>query len=171
MRDPRRALNAPACRSRRSAQQFDDQRRQKHMEMWSHPPERCGNSAGSHRNRCCRRSLRRHTSGSGASGGFPALTALRPFRHQHEKARRHVKAGFFVRPWNCGRAAGLSKIPVAGGRSRPGKAGIPAPRAMAGRWYHGLPLEHGHRIIIFHYKIAPVCGILSGNTKTTSPTS
>jgi ATP-dependent Clp protease adaptor protein ClpS len=43
--------------------------------------------------------------------------------------------------------------------------------AAAARWYPGLPLEHANRIIIFHYKIAPVCGILSGNKKTTSPTS
>jgi ATP-dependent Clp protease adaptor protein ClpS len=36
------------------------------------------------------------------------------------------------------------------------------------RRYHSLPLEHANRIIIFHYKIAPVCGILIGNEKTTS---
>jgi ATP-dependent Clp protease adaptor protein ClpS len=29
-------------------------------------------------------------------------------------------------------------------------------------------LEHANRNIIFHYKIAPVCGILIGNKKTTS---
>jgi ATP-dependent Clp protease adaptor protein ClpS len=30
------------------------------------------------------------------------------------------------------------------------------------------PLEHAKRNIIFYYKIAPVCGILIGNKKTTS---
>jgi ATP-dependent Clp protease adaptor protein ClpS len=59
----------------------------------------------------------------------------------------------------------------AGRRPQPGKASGPAPAATALRWYPGLPLEHANRIIIFHYKIAPVCGILSGNKKTTSPTS
>jgi ATP-dependent Clp protease adaptor protein ClpS len=39
------------------------------------------------------------------------------------------------------------------------------------RRYHALPLEHANRNIIFHYKIAVVCGILTGNEKTTSPTS
>jgi len=39
------------------------------------------------------------------------------------------------------------------------------------RWYHALPLEHAKRDIIFHYKIAPVCGILIGNKKTTRPKS
>jgi ATP-dependent Clp protease adaptor protein ClpS len=34
--------------------------------------------------------------------------------------------------------------------------------------YHALPLEHANRDIIFHYKIAPVCGILIANEKTTS---
>jgi ATP-dependent Clp protease adaptor protein ClpS len=51
----------------------------------------------------------------------------------------------------------------------------PAPAVAAGRphrqWYHALPLEHANRNIIFHYKIAPVCGILIGNEKTTSPKS
>ena len=36
------------------------------------------------------------------------------------------------------------------------------------RRYHSHPLEHGYPNIIFHYKIAPVCGILIVNKKTTS---
>jgi ATP-dependent Clp protease adaptor protein ClpS len=47
---------------------------------------------------------------------------------------------------------------------------VQAPPPRTG-WYPGLPLEHANRIIIFHYKIAPVCGILSGNKKIISPTS
>jgi ATP-dependent Clp protease adaptor protein ClpS len=49
---------------------------------------------------------------------------------------------------------------------------LPAPEAAAGRLrrqrYHALPLEQANRNIIFHYKIAPVCGILIRNKKTTS---
>jgi ATP-dependent Clp protease adaptor protein ClpS len=45
---------------------------------------------------------------------------------------------------------------------------VAAPRRQ---WYHGLPLEHALRNIIFHYKIAPVCGILIGNKKPSSPKS
>jgi ATP-dependent Clp protease adaptor protein ClpS len=50
------------------------------------------------------------------------------------------------------------------------RAGHATRRAQRQR-YHGLPLEHANRNTIFHYKIAPVCGILIGNKKTTSPTS
>jgi ATP-dependent Clp protease adaptor protein ClpS len=45
------------------------------------------------------------------------------------------------------------------------------PAGRTGGRYHALPLEQANRNIIFHYKIAPVCGILIGNRKTTSPKS
>jgi ATP-dependent Clp protease adaptor protein ClpS len=42
--------------------------------------------------------------------------------------------------------------------------------SAAGHTSQGItcPLEHARRNIIFHYKIAPVCGILIANKKTTS---
>ena len=51
---------------------------------------------------------------------------------------------------------------------RRGGAGSAVSRRTHPQRYHALPLEHAKRNIIFHYKIAPVCGILIGNKKTTS---
>jgi hypothetical protein len=92
---------------------------------------------------------------------------------QYGRARPEFQAGFFV-------SAPVAAAPrfeshhdaVTGGRSPsrcrnhavavPRFAPPPIASALQRQWYHGLPLEHAIRNIIFHYKIAPVCGILSG---------
>jgi hypothetical protein len=84
----------------------------KQMEKWSHPPERRGNTTGSHRNRCCRRICVVRPSG----GSTAALAVFVP-RNDDEKARPHAEAGFFVRPWS------VHQVPVTEGPIHAGPVG------------------------------------------------
>jgi ATP-dependent Clp protease adaptor protein ClpS len=118
---------------------------------------------------------------SGIPLSITALLDARPFLTRTQPARisRRVFSYPALRRRHLAAAAYDSSTAVKRGwTSRTGRDGHAcqslehAPETAAGqvhwRRYHALPLEHAYWIIIFHYKIAPVCGILIRNKKTTS---
>jgi ATP-dependent Clp protease adaptor protein ClpS len=99
---------------------------------------------------------------AGTAGGTERVFAEPAFPDMKEAARTSMRV--FSCP--AERYLGVGSREVPGSQGRPARL-VPDGIPMVSE----LPLEHAIRNIIFHYTIAPVCGILIGNKKITSPTS